>query len=131
MKKLLLLLIFTSIASCSISKNLKLGLVRDYSKQTESTFLENKLNAVKFLNLSQTQLNQCYEIWKNEKLRLGQINLKDDQEVASIVYKSEIDFRNVLTSDQLTLYKAETINNQTMVEYFMGDKTLGEIKKFL
>lgn len=121
------LLLMLSFSSCRISKSIVMLKAKSNSKLTEERFIIGKQSDVLFLKLSSEQKGKCEKIWKEEKDGLARINTDINSEVAPVVYKSEMEFRNVLTSDQLTEYKREYISK--IPQFFLNDKQLSEIKR--
>lgn len=122
----LILLMVSSLLSCG-TKKVQIWNAQANAKMTEVDFVNLKMQKLTFLNLSDGQKNQCTSIFKNEKLRLGQINIDEPKEIAPVLYDAEISFRKVLTSDQLTEYKNAT--EDKVSGYFLTDKAMSELKK--
>jgi hypothetical protein len=131
MKKFLLaLLIVTSVSSCRITKTATMMLAKQNAEMTEDDFVTAKKETISYLNLSKSQLEQCIEIWKKEIKGLKMPLLKNEN-IAPVIYNSEISFRNILTPAQLQKYKDENDNSQPqkLYRYFLMDKQLEELKK--
>ena len=98
------------------------------AKFTEQEFIKGKNDAVGLLNLTNAQKGQSEIVWKTEKEELARINIEQNEEIAPVIYKSEIEFRKILTSDQLTEYKKLAYDSK-INRYFLDDHSLGELKR--
>jgi hypothetical protein len=128
MKKFLLLFILISTAtltSCRVTKTFTLLNAKSASDQKETDFLQAKADRITFLKLSEEQKEKAITIWKTEKQELGNAHKKKNSEIASIIYKSEMDFRNILTEEQLSTYR-EKYKNLYQSGY-MNDKQIEEL----
>lgn len=123
MKKLLLALLVVFIAtSCRVTKSYTMMSAKSNSELTESDFINKKLYAVQFLELSQEQKNKATEIWKKEISGLKMPLLKNEN-IAPVIYNSEIEFRKLLTEEQKEKYKVVSSN------IFLKDHQIEELKR--
>lgn len=127
MKKILLLALVTiTLFSCRVTKSLTMMSAKQAAEMPEIQFLNKKFDAVKLLYLTDEQKSKCEEIWKEEKAGLNMPLLKNEN-IAPVIYKSELDFRKVLTNEQLENYKYLMKDNFNGV--FLNDSQLAEVKR--
>ncbi|GEM_PF-1749201 len=122
----LLCILFTTVG-CRISKSLTMLSAKSNMQLTEEQFLLRKNQEAMYLNLSSGQKSACETVWKEEKDRLARVNSESNEEIAPVVYESEIKFRELLNSNQLTQYKKE--HKEKFLKFFLSDKQLSEIKR--
>ena len=130
MKKSLLFLLLigiTALTSCRITKTVTMLNTKSTATNTMDEFLKGKAERVSFLDFSDLQKEQALAIWENEKQQLESIDISKNSEIAPVIYKSENDFRSILTDEQLKEYR-ETIRN-TLSPYVLNDRQLVEIKR--
>lgn len=129
MKKyfLSILIATTLLTSCRITKTFTLINAKGASNRSEIEFLRDKAESVAFLNLSEEQKEKALVVWQTEKQKLGNAYDKKNKEIAPIIYDSEIDFRDILTEEQLKSYK-EKYKGQFFPGY-LNDKQLSELKR--
>lgn len=130
MKKTLLLLLLigiTTLTGCRITKTVTMLNTKSSATKTVDVFLQEKAQRVSFLDFSDLQKKQALAIWENEKQQLESIDISKNAQIAPVIYKSENDFRSILTDAQLKEYR-ETIANQ-ISPYFLNDRQLEEIKR--
>ncbi|WP_286914780.1 hypothetical protein [Flavobacterium sp. UBA4197] len=130
MKKItstIVLSLILSLSSCRISKTITMLNAKSNSKLSEEQFLLGKNNEIMYLNLSQGTKSSCLEIWKEEKDKLTRVDTEKNEEIAPVVYDSEMKFRALLSSDKLAEYKKIYRNKAT--HFFLNDKQLSEIKR--
>lgn len=125
---LLTLLCLATLTSCRITKTITMINAKTMATETETEFIKNKISAITFLELSPDQETEAVNIWKEEKAQLGRINLGKNSEIAPIIFKSENDFRRILTPEQLKTYKGFR-DDSTILKYFMSDRSMKEIKR--
>lgn len=123
----LLLIAITTLTSCRITKTVTMLNTKSTATNTLDEFLQGKAERVSFLDFSDLQKEQALAIWENEKKQLGSINISKNAEIAPVIYKSENDFRSILTHAQLKEYR-ETIKNH-ISPYLLNDRQLEEIKR--
>ena len=117
----------TTMTSCRITKTFTLLNAKSASDQKESDFLQSKADKISFLNLSEDQKEKAIIIWKTEKDALGNAHKKKNKEIAPIIYKSEMDFRNILTEEQLATYREKY--KSLYQSGYMNDRQLEELKR--
>lgn len=122
-----LLCILFATVGCRISKSLTMLSAKSNMQLTEEQFLLRKNQEAMYLNLSSGQKSACETVWKEEKDRLARVNSESNEEIAPIVYESEIKFRELLNSNQLSQYKKE--HKEKFLKFFLSDKQLSEIKR--
>lgn len=130
MKKYLLLAILISISiltSCQVTKTITMVNAKGSTNKDEMEFLKSKGQHVAFLNLSEEQKIKAVTIWQREKRELGDAYSKKNKEIAPIIYKSENDFRSILTEEQLANYKETYKSRYTPAG--LNDKQLAELKR--
>lgn len=93
----------------------------------ESDFLQTKADKITFIELNDDQKERLVEIWKTEKLELGKAREKKNKEIAPIIYKSEMAFRNTLTAQQLEIYREK--NKDLYTSGYLNDKQIAELKR--
>ncbi len=123
----LLLIAITTLTSCRITKTVTMLNTKSTATNTMDEFLKGKAERVSFLDFSDLQKEQALAIWENEKQQLESIDISKNSEIAPVIYKSENDFRSILTDEQLKEYR-ETIRN-TLSPYLLNDRQLIEIKR--
>ena len=131
MKKIILLIVLQAIlfTSCRMTKSMVMMDAKDRAKLTEEQFFEGKHIAVDFLNFSPEPNKAAEAVWKWEYNRLKAIELENTK-IAPVVYKSELDFRNVLTEDQMLKYiKLFKNGDYRLTRYFLSDDALIELKR--
>lgn len=101
---------------------------KSMATETETDFIRNKINAITFIALTEEQEIAAIEIWKEEKSQLGKIDMQKNSEIAPVIFKSENDFRRILTPEQLRFYKRYR-DDSTILKYFMSDRSMKEIKR--
>lgn len=128
MKKFLLLaLIAMMLTSCRVTKTFTLLNAKGTSNNSEMQFLKNKGERVAFLDLSDDQKVKSVAIWETEKRELGDAYSKKNKEIAPIIYKSETEFRKLLTEEQLTKYREKY--KSLLTSSGLNDKQLEELKR--
>lgn len=130
MKKFILiavLIVSTTFTSCRVTKTFTMLNAKSQSEQNENDFIQNKADKITFLNLSEDQKQDVVKIWKAEKISLGNAREKKNSEIATILLKSENDFRAVLTEGQLKNYRESYKNLYT--SGYLNDKQLEELKR--
>ena len=78
-----------------------------------------------FINLSKGQEAAAVKIWKLERETLANMPLLKNENIAPVIYKSEIDFRKILTEDQLKKYPMKN----THVKMFLNNEELEELRR--
>ncbi|UUC45556.1 hypothetical protein [Flavobacterium cerinum] len=121
-----LFVLFTTVG-CRVSKSITMLNAKTSMKLTEEQFLQKKNNEAMYLNLSNGQKSACEIIWKEEKDKLARVNSESNEEIAPVVYESEVKFRELLNSNQLVQYKKE--HQDKLLRFFLSDKQLSEIKR--
>ena len=132
MKKLVLLFVFSSlITSCRITKSVEMMQAKSNATLTTEQFLKMKNVAISFLELTPEQLLQAEKIWSEEKRGFMEIDIKDNSQIAPIVYKSEVEFRKILTDKQLIDYKkiGHEVGDSRVSKYFLSDHAMSELKR--
>ncbi|WDO11861.1 hypothetical protein MH928_11025 [Flavobacterium sp. WW92] len=125
---LLFILCLVTLTSCRITKTITMINAKAMATETETEFIKNKISSISFLELSEDQEVAAISIWKEEKTQLGRINLGKNSEIAPIIFKSENNFRSILTPEQLKTYKGFR-DDSTILKYFMSDRSMKEIKR--
>lgn len=125
---LLLIFCFVTLTSCRITKTITMINAKSMATETETDFIRNKINAITFIALTEEQEIAAIEIWKEEKAQLGKIDMQKNSEIAPVIFKSENDFRRILTPEQLRFYKRYR-DDSTILKYFMSDRSMKEIKR--
>jgi hypothetical protein len=133
MKKLTLTMItvltLLTLNSCRVTKTMAMLTAKKRATTTESNFLSGKHLAVDFLGFSKQQNDAVEIIWKTEKKEFSEVKLENEN-IAPIIYKSENDFRKILTTDQLEKYKkASDKFDSRLTDYFLDDDSLAELKR--
>lgn len=134
MKKLLLLFIIaTTISSCRITKSLTMWSAKRNSNLTELAFIQAKKSQLEkeTVVLNSNQFEKASEIWKEERSEMKNINQDAYDQIAPVIYKSEIKFRKLLNTEQLVLHKAHKYENddREIKEFFLSDYQMAEIKR--
>lgn len=111
-----------SFSSCRVTKSVTMMGAKINSKLTEEEFINKKLYEIRFLELTQKQKDLSTEIWKKEIAGLKMPVLKNEN-IAPIIYNSEIEFRNLLTNEQKEKYKV--IDH----DLFLNDRQIEELKR--
>jgi len=129
MKKYLLfaLIAISTLTSCRVTKTITMINAKGTTNQTEIEFLKSKAERVAFLNLSEEQKIKAVAIWEIEKRALGDAYAKKNKEIAPIIYKSESDFRSILTEQQLITYR-DTYKS-SYAPSSLNDRQLSELKR--
>jgi len=130
MKKYLLfslLIALTTLSSCKVTKTLTMMNAKSISDMRESDFFQTKADKITFIDLNDDQKERLVEIWKTEKLELGKAREKKNKEIAPIIYKSEMAFRNTLTAQQLEIYREK--NKDLYTSGYLNDKQIAELKR--
>lgn len=135
MKKILVLatlFVAICVTGCRITKSLTMMEAKNSAKLSEESFINKKLYGIAYLELSQEQKEKAFKVWKEEKNGLNMPLLKNEN-IAPIVYKSELDFRKILNDDQNKKYPLKKEYSNTTVEehipLFLNNKQLEEIKR--
>lgn len=71
----------------------------------DEKYVDDKLNACQWLNLTEEQKNKAKKHFQEEIFELKKLENYDKQGIAKNVYKYETGFREMLTPDQLKVYK--------------------------
>ena len=129
MKKFLLFtfIALATLTSCRVTKTFTLINAKGTSNNTEMQFLKNKGERAAFLDLSDEQKEKSIVIWQTEKRELGDAYTKKNKEIAQVIYKSETEFRSLLTEEQLTKYREKYKGLLTSAG--LNDKQLEELKR--
>lgn len=131
MKKSLFLLLLVSLAtltSCRITKTITMINAKSMAAETEADFINNKINNITFMHLTEEQEGTAIALWKKEKKALEKIDKTKNSEIAPVIFKFENDFRRLLTPEQLKKYKAFR-DDSTISQYFLSDRSMKEIKR--
>lgn len=133
MKKIIFIIaLFVLAVGCRVTKTMEMYRAKSNQKLTEQQFLDLKENAVSILKLTDSQLGEAKKIWKEEKAGLNRINIEDNSMIAPVVYKSEIEFRKILNTQQLSDYKTyvNDLGGKTKIPaMFLSDHALSELKR--
>ncbi|HEU4496771.1 MAG TPA: hypothetical protein VFR70_06940 [Flavobacterium sp.] len=122
--------ILLAFTSCRITKTLTMINAKSVIHYEDADFYQGKADAISFLILDDSQKEKAVQIWKAEKQGLNKIDASKNSEIAPIIYKSENDFRAILTAEQLKAYKGklrEAISPNS--PYFLNDRQLEELKR--
>ena len=128
-KNVLLLMAFLVLSSCRITKTITMIYAKNRATTTESEFINGKHAAVDFLKFTPEQNTLAETIWKKEKKDFSEVKLTNEN-IAPIVYNSELEFRKILNPVQLDNYiKIANKNDDRIIKYFLNDEQLAEIKR--
>lgn len=130
MKKILLVfLIVTSFSSCRVTKSLTMMHAKTNAKLSEKEYISKKLYEINFLKLSKEQISKATEIWAAEKKGLENPVLKNEN-IAPVIYKSEIEFRKLLDEKQQGYYPVKnSATSDKILDTFLNDNQLEELKR--
>ena len=129
MKKILLFafIVISTLTSCRVTKTFTLINAKANSNKTENDFLMMKGERASFLELSNEQKEKAVAIWQREKYELGMAYSKKNKEIAPIIYKSEMNFRALLTDEQLQKYREKY--KQLYTSAGLNDRQLEELRR--
>ena len=129
MKKILLFafIVISTLTSCRVTKTFTLINAKANSNKTENDFLMMKGERASFLELSNEQKEKAVGIWQREKYELGMAYSKKNKEIAPIIYKSEMNFRALLTDEQLQKYREKY--KQLYTSTGLNDRQLEELRR--
>ena len=129
MKKILLFafIVISTLTSCRVTKTFTLINAKSNSNKTENDFLMMKGERASFLELSNEQKEKAVAIWQREKYELGMAYSKKNKEIAPIIYKSEMNFRALLTDEQLQKYREKY--KQLYTSAGLNDRQLEELRR--
>lgn len=131
MKKILLILTVVSLltVSCRVTKSLVMMTAKQGAEMTDEDFINKKLYGISFLKLTDEQEQKAVAIWKTEKDGLKAPVLKNEN-IAPVVYNSEVEFRKLLTEEQLKKYPVKTTNDyEETIPLFLNNRQMDEIKR--
>jgi hypothetical protein len=135
MRKLIIMSVLSMVlfSSCRISKSITMLGAKNDSKLTKEQFINKKTYGISYLGLSADQLEKTKIIWSKEIEDLKKIELTNEN-IAPIIYNSEIEFRKILTDKQKESYPLvdkgdKTKFNEKIIDCFMNNRQLEEIKR--
>lgn len=131
MKKIIfssiIVLILGTFTSCRMTKTFTMVNAKSSMAMETENFVQGKIERVKYLQLDDEQKLAAENLWVAEKSQLDALPDKKNKNIAPIIYKSELDFRNILNEEQLAEYKKRS--QSLITPMFMSDKQLAEIKR--